>query len=124
MSQRTSRWSVVCVLFACACILLGFACATGGGNGNGTDDASVPIDAPMTKLDGSTTTTPDAPKDASMPPPPQDAMMPPPPQDAPSGPICTANSQCTVTGQCCLMINGVGFCVPGTIILDVCFPIT
>jgi hypothetical protein len=114
----------VYALFACACISFAFACATGGDNGNGNnDDASVQqMDAPLTvRMDAATTPT-DAPKDASMPPP-QDAFVP-PPQDAPMGPFCSANSQCTVPGECCLMINGVGFCVPGTIVLDVCFPIT
>ena len=124
MSQPT-RWSVVCACLACACLLLAFACATGGENGGGgnTDDASTqPLDAPVQpRMDGNTSTLPDAPKDASLPPP-TDAFNP-PPMDAPSGPFCMSNSQCTVAGECCISINGVGFCGPGTVIAGVCFPI-
>jgi len=121
-----TRWSVVCAFFVVACLVLAFACATGGdiSNRSGDDSGVTPIDAPMTmKMDGSTPPPSDAPKDASIPPPPQDAPPPPPPMDAPSGPFCMTNSQCTNVGECCLAINMVGFCAPGTIVFDVCLPI-
>ncbi|MBA3462449.1 MAG: hypothetical protein H0T46_20980 [Deltaproteobacteria bacterium] len=106
---------------ALALLVIGCANAGQSGNGGGDDepgkiDASVkqdssvapidtppPIDAPLT----------DAPMiDAPM------AMI-----DAPSGPFCSTNSQCTVSGQCCVTLGGPqGFCAPGTVLAGQCFP--
>jgi len=122
--SRPTRWSVVCALFVGACLVLAFACATGGSDNNSDDASTQPMDASVNVKMDSTVSTADAPKDAPPPPPPQDAPPPPPPQDAPSGPFCTANNQCTVAGQCCLIIEGNGICLPGTIVFDICFPIT
>ena len=39
------------------------------------------------------------------------------------GPFCSTNSQCTVSGECCLTLGGPsGFCAPGTVVLGECFP--
>lgn len=46
------------------------------------------------------------------------------PLDAPPGSLfCTANSQCTVAGECCLDLGGsMGFCTEGDIFLGECIP--
>lgn len=97
---------------------------SGDGDGDGGGDA-VP-DAAV-KRDASTSVTPDAPQltiDAALP---IDAAVPvidaAVPIDAPTGPFCTANSQCTVAGECCITLGGPqGFCGPGTVVLGECFP--
>ena len=54
------------------------------------------------------------------------------PQDAPvvhnadadtSGALCGANAECTTTGECCLIVGGLGVCTSGTIIGGTCLPI-
>jgi hypothetical protein len=122
MAQPT-RWSFVCAVCVAAWLAFAFSCATGGQSG-GNQDANVdtPQDAAINvKQDSSTSMLGDAPHaDASLPT--QDAFV--PMQDAgSSGPFCMSNSQCTNAGECCLSINGVGFCAPGTVIAGVCFPI-
>ncbi|HEX5060507.1 MAG TPA: hypothetical protein VFV99_14165 [Kofleriaceae bacterium] len=99
------------------------ACATGGMNGgSGGDDVGEKMDAAvMPHYDSNVSSLPDASvkMDASIVV--QDAFVPQP--DAASGPFCMANSDCTNAGECCFSINGTGLCVPGTIVLGVCFPI-
>ncbi|HUS29349.1 MAG TPA: hypothetical protein VMZ53_12610 [Kofleriaceae bacterium] len=103
-------------------VLLGVACATGGQNG-GDIDANT-----STHQDASNVISPDAPRirmDAAVVTPPQDAQVSQVPQDAPaqSGPFCSANSQCTTAGQCCVTLGGPqGFCGPGTVVLGQCVP--
>ena len=100
------------------CVWLLGACATGGSEGNAADR----IDAAVVRSDASTVTTPDAPRsDAGTSPDAQSSQLP----DAGSGGglFCTANSQCTVSGECCLTLGGPsGFCAPGTVILNECVP--
>lgn len=100
--------------------LLAVGCATGGKDGGdlpidapkAVDSSQVTIDAPMQIVDAHESTF-DAPIVL-------DAVM----IDAPSGPFCTANSQCTVAGECCLTVGGPqGFCAPGTVVFGECFPI-
>jgi len=95
--------------------LLAFGCATGGKDGgDGHVDAPKAVDgSPLTsdapRLIDAPATLIDAP-----------AMM----VDAPSGPFCTANGQCTVSGECCVTLGGPqGFCAPGTAIGSTCLPI-
>lgn len=38
------------------------------------------------------------------------------------GPFCAGNSECTVSGECCVTLGGPGFCAPGDVIAGVCFP--
>ena len=39
------------------------------------------------------------------------------------GLFCSTNSQCTVSGECCVTLGGPnGFCAPGTVVLGECFP--
>lgn len=122
--SKPTRWALVCTGFVCAGAFV-LACATGGANGGGDDvpdtqkDASVMnppqdsntsmmVDAPMVKMDAPMSTP--------------DAAAPQP--DAPPGSLfCSTNADCTTAGECCFAINGTGFCVPGTIIANVCFPI-
>ena len=100
--------------------LLAAGCATGGKEGNdlpidaprSVDSSQVRIDAPMQVVDAPVTDAPMVMNDAPV-------MA-----DAPSGPFCTANSQCTTAGQCCLTIGGPqGFCAQGTVLGGTCFPI-
>lgn len=97
--------------------LLGSACATGTTN-NGQTDAAVqphhddaarpPVDAPVAK---DAAVAPDAfvPQDA--------------PADAASALLCTDNSQCTNTGECCITLGGSqGLCGTGVIVLGQCVP--
>ena len=97
---------------------LAWGCATGTNTNGGAnvdaavtphhDDAShVAADAPGVKMDAAVVH--DAPPDA--------------PPDAASGLFCTANSQCTNTGECCVTLGGPqGFCAPGTVVLGQCIP--
>lgn len=120
---KPTRWALVCAMFVCACAFV-LACATGGssGGGGGGDDVSEPMDAPAsTQKDANVSMMTDAPMvptDGSIVT--QDATMQP---DAPPNSLfCSSNAQCTNAGECCFAINGQGFCVPGTVILNVCFP--
>lgn len=114
-----SKAAIVC---ASIYVLLGVACATGGQNGDDKIDAStsghqdasnvLSPDAPRVRMDAAVTT-------------PQDAQVSQVPQDAPAqqGPFCSANSQCTTAGQCCVTLGGPnGFCAPGTVVLGQCVP--
>ena len=95
--------------------LLAFGCATGG-----KDGGDGPVDASKA-IDGSPVTS-DAPRAIDAP----AAMIDAPAMmiDAPSGPFCTTNGQCTVSGECCLTLGGSqGFCAPGTAIGSTCLPI-
>jgi len=95
--------------------LLACGCATGG-----KDGGDGPVDAPKA-VDGSPVTI-DAPRGIDAP-----AMLIDAPAmmiDAPSGPFCTANNQCTVSGECCVTLGGPqGFCAPGTVVLGSCVPL-
>ena len=118
--SKPTRWSLVCAVCVVAWLVLAFACAHGGSTGGDNQDANVevPIDAPaMVKQDSSTMVDAKADGSVIM----QDAFVP-PQQDAPSGPFCMNNSQCTNAGECCIAINMVGFCAPGTVIAGICFP--
>ena len=102
-------------------VLVGVACATGGQNGG--DDK---VDA-STKphQDASNVTAPDAPTvhmDAGVTPH-QDAQVSQLPDADSSGAFCTANSQCTNAGECCVTLGGPqGFCAPGSVVLGQCVP--
>ena len=113
-----SKATIVCIALSIA------ACASGGQPDTGNvQDAAV--NTPH--ADASNVTTPDAPKvrmDAAVSHP-ADAQVSQLPPDAPtqSGPFCTANSQCTTSGQCCVTLGGPsGFCAPGTVVLGQCVP--
>jgi hypothetical protein len=76
------------------------------------DDANhVTSDAPSVKMDASV--------------PMVDAFM---PHDAPATPVdsaifCTANSQCTNSGECCIILGSPpGICGPGVLIGSTCIP--
>jgi hypothetical protein len=98
----------------------GAACATGGQNGDDRIDAST-----SSQQDASHVVSPDAapPRDAAVSQQ-QDAQVVQVPQDAPqSGLFCTANNQCTNSGECCLTLGGPsGFCAPGQVVLGQCVP--
>lgn len=98
------------------------ACASGGQADDGKIDAAVV----GPRQDASNVTMPDAKVrlDGGVTQQ-QDAQVSQVPQDAPpnQGPFCTANSQCTTAGQCCVTLGGPnGFCAPGSIVLGQCFP--
>lgn len=121
--SKPTRWSLVYAVCVVALLVLAIACATGGQSGTG--DAAVDTTGTV-KMDGSVivnmdsniSTLPDAKTDGSIVV--QDAFVQP---DAPPNSLfCQTNSQCTMAGQCCFAINGQGFCVNGTVILNVCFP--
>lgn len=122
MSQSTRRALVYALaLFACSGVVV--ACATGGAANSGGDDTNEIVDAPSGgKQDASTSHITDAAVhlDAHVP----DAYVPPATPDAnTSGALCSTNSQCTTTGECCLTLGGtMGFCAPGSIVLGQCFP--
>jgi hypothetical protein len=106
--------------FALALLVAG--CANAGQPGNGGDDEPGKMDASV-KQDSNV-----APIDT---PPPIDAPLIDAPMidapammiDAPSGPFCTSNGQCTVSGECCVTLGGPqGFCAPGQVIAGQCFP--
>lgn len=123
MSQSTRRALVYALaLFACGGLVV--ACATGGAANSG-DDTNEIVDAPSGgKQDASTSHINDAAVhlDAHVPLP--DAYVPPATPDAnTSGSLCSANNQCTTTGECCVTLGGtMGFCAPGSIVLGQCFP--
>lgn len=125
MSQSTRRALVYALaLFACSGVVV--ACATGGAaNSGGGDDNNEIVDASVNgKQDASTSHITDAVVhlDAHLPLP--DAFVPPATPDAnTSGALCTANNQCTTTGECCVTLGGtMGFCAPGSVVLGQCFP--
>jgi hypothetical protein len=103
---------------ALAIALLGSACATGTTNYGQTDasvqphheDAShVTADAPVSKMDAAVVPDAFVPQDA--------------PPDAASALFCTADSQCTNSGECCITLGGSsGLCGPGVVLLGVCVP--
>jgi len=112
-----SKAAIVCGLIYLATV---GACATGGQNGDDKIDASVSHhdasnvttpDAPHVRLDGGTTGNVDA----------QVSQV---PQDAAgNGVFCTANNQCTNSGECCVTLGGPsGFCAPGSVVLGQCVP--
>lgn len=113
-----SKATIVC---ASIYVLVGIACATGGQNGDDKVDAST-----SGHQDASHVVAPDAKvyMDAGVTQH-QDANVSQVPQDAPaqSGPFCTANSQCTNAGECCVTLGGPqGFCAPGQVVLGQCVP--
>lgn len=119
--SKPTRWALVCAVFVAACALV-LACATGGSSVSG-DDVVEPMDAPVqTQQDANVSMMADAPApklDGSIVVP--DAA--PPPPDAPPGSLfCTSNASCTNAGECCFAFGPQGFCVPGQVILGVCFP--
>jgi hypothetical protein len=107
--------------FALALLVAGCANAGQPGAGGGDDepgkmDASVKQDSNVAPIDT---------------PPPIDAPMIDAPVsmidagviDGPSGPFCSSNGQCTVSGECCVTLGGpMGFCAPGQVIAGQCFP--
>jgi hypothetical protein len=108
--------------FVCAGMfvsLLG-ACATGGG---GDDPGKDTTDAAVVGIDASTSMVPpdaSVKHDGGMMPTPDAAT---PAMDAGSGLFCTTNSQCTVSGECCVTLGGPnGFCAPGSVVLGQCVP--
>jgi hypothetical protein len=119
--SKPTRWALVCAAFIAACALV-LACAKGGATSG--DDMMEPMDAPAsTQQDANVSTMTDAPAakmDGSVVPTPDAAA--PQPDAPPNSLFCSSNAQCTVAGECCFAINGQGFCVPGTVILNVCFP--
>lgn len=73
------------------------------------DASSVAADAPNVKMDA--TIIPDAfvPHDAAV--------------DAASALFCSANSECTNSGECCIILGSPpGICGPGVIIAGTCIP--
>jgi hypothetical protein len=107
---------------------LGFAviagCASGAAPVTGGDDevplidASAPrVDAPQVTSDASPMATMHRPNRTRSCP---DAVAPP---DAPPSLFCSANSQCTAAGECCIRLGGPqGFCGPGIPFADECIP--
>lgn len=97
-----------------ALALSGPGCAEGGKGDGPLVDAGARIDGtPLVDAPRAIDAAPDALPDAAV------SMTP----DAGSGLFCTANSQCTIGGECCLTLGGaMGFCAPGTVILNECVP--
>lgn len=113
--MQLARWIAMMIITGCA--------AAGTPFVNGDDD-DTPVDAPRA-IDARQFIG-DAPIPAIDAPAPLDAFVfldaPPPPPDAAS-PFCTANSQCTAPGQCCITLGGPqGFCGDGIPIGSECFP--
>jgi hypothetical protein len=110
---------------------LGFAfvvagCASGTVPATGGDDDVPAIDAPTTQADARQVSSDAPPPMIDAPPPPpdafvfQDAAAQP---DAPASLFCSANSQCTAAGECCIRLGGPqGFCGPGIPFADECIP--
>jgi hypothetical protein len=122
--RRSSSLFFIAIAFA----VFG-ACAQGtegsGDDGSGDDVASpdanddLPIDSSV-PIDSSTPIDANIPIDSSLP---IDAPV---PIDAGGGGlICTSSTQCTEAGTCCFQLDqsAPGFCVPGTEIAGVCFPV-
>ena len=112
-----SKATIVCIALSLA------ACASGGQPDTGNvQDAAVGTP----HADASNVTAPDAKvrMDAAVTPPQDSSVSQLPPDAAPNqGPFCTANSQCTNAGECCVTLGGPqGFCGPGTVVLGQCFP--
>jgi hypothetical protein len=94
-------------------LVVGCANAGNGGSDAATQppiDSGARVDAPRVIPDGPTMIDG---------PPPPDAMI-----DAPPGGLfCQSNNQCTVSGECCVMVGGPdGICAPGDVILGICLP--
>jgi hypothetical protein len=112
MSKATIVW-----VFAASLV----ACATGGPTAGGDQ----PIDAAVAPQDSSSVQPDDA-AVAHDAPVSQDAQVSQLP-DAGSGSgggglFCATNSDCTVSGECCVNLGGPGFCAAGTPIgSDICF---
>lgn len=91
---------------------------SGGGGGDdapGKIDAAVKHDSNVAPIDTPPPIDSPGPVDAAV-----DAAV---PIDGPQGPFCTANNQCTNSGECCVTLGGpMGFCAPGTVIAGQCFP--
>ena len=106
--------------FVRACLLVVLAGCARGGADTGAIDAAVHHDAhPSVVTDASgAKDAPATPIDASVM---IDAAL--GPDASTDGTLCTANAMCTDTGECCLMVGGVGICSPGTIIGSTCLPI-
>lgn len=109
-----SQNSLARVARVAAVVVVVGGCANAG---NGSDDP-VRVDA-ATARDAAATIDAAVPVDARV-----VVDAPAPPLDAPPGSLfCTANSQCTVAGECCLDLGGsMGFCTAGTIFLGECTP--
>ena len=95
--------------------LLAFGCATGGKDGGVPIDAPKPVDSSQGTIDAPRVV--DAHESLIDSPIAIDAMI-----DAPSGPFCSGNGDCTVSGECCVSLGGPGFCAPGTPIGSACLP--
>jgi hypothetical protein len=104
------------------CVLLMAACATGGESGN------EPADAAVTRVDANNVVTPDAwvRLDSGVGADAQVSQLPDAGTGSGSGSgglFCTANSNCTVAGECCVTLGGPqGFCAPGVVVLGQCVP--
>jgi hypothetical protein len=110
---------VLVVLAATGCANAGHPGSGGGGDDapNGKVDASVKQDSNVTPTDTPPPIDAPGPVDAAVDSP--TSMLP----DAPQGPFCSSNSQCTVSGECCVTLGGpMGFCAPGTVVAGQCFP--
>lgn len=102
-----------------ALALLVCSCATGGkdgGNDQPVDAAVTPTDSNQVSVDGRVTDA--APMGDAATPDSNTSMTP----DASTGPFCNGNSECTVSGECCVTVGGPGFCAPGTPVGNLCLP--
>lgn len=120
LEGTVSKAIIVCVSIT-ICVTIFAACATGGPDGGGASD---PVDAAVVQHDAANIvpadarTQADAGQDAQL-----SQMVDAGSGSGSSGPFCTTNSQCTVSGECCLTLGGPsGFCAPGTVVLGECFP--
>lgn len=120
MRRNSSLQFIVAAFAFIAACAQGMDTNTGDNTGDDTTTADANDDLPIDAR----------PPDASIPidaAPPIDSSI---PIDAPTavdgGPFCTNSSQCTVSGECCFSLSppDPGFCVPGTEIGGVCFPIS
>lgn len=108
-------------------LIVAAGCANAGNGGTGPgDDSPAKVDAATPKMDAHSVPIDGLPpidgpgQQIDAPLQQIDAAI-----DAPdqSGPFCSDNSQCTNAGECCFNFgSGMGFCVPGDIILGQCFP--
>lgn len=114
-----SARALAVAVFVCSCANAGNPGTGGGGDDAPKIDAAVHHDASHIPTD--TPPPIDAPgPDSSLP---IDAM---PDSGGTGGPFCTVNTDCTNAGECCFDFGqGMGgLCTPGTILANVCFPIT